>query len=134
VITDGAVRDTPAIRRLDIPVYHGSSHAATLSRLHVPLDHQIPIACAGVTVMPGDVIVGDEEGAVVIPAALVEEVAADAYQQELEEEWAFEVVAAGDTTTGVFPLSKERRPEFEAWLAARQQSTGQQQEGEGQEI
>jgi hypothetical protein len=81
------------------------------------------------------VIVGDEEGAVVIPAALVEEVAADAYQQELEEEWAFEVVAAGDTTTGVFPLSKERRPEFEAWLAARQQSTGQrQEEGEGQEI
>ncbi len=125
VVTDGALRDTPAIRRLDIPVYHGSSHAATLSRLHVPLDHQIPIACAGVTVMPGDVIVGDEEGAVVIPAALVEEVAADAYQQELEEEWAFEVVAAGDTTTGVFPLSDKRRPEFEAWLAGRDQPGGQ---------
>jgi 5-oxopent-3-ene-1,2,5-tricarboxylate decarboxylase / 2-hydroxyhepta-2,4-diene-1,7-dioate isomerase len=120
VITDGALRDTPAIRRLDIAVYHASSHAATLSRLHVPLDHQIPIACAGVTVMPGDVIVGDEEGAVVIPAALVEEVASAAYQQELEEEWAFEVVADGDSTTGVFPLSDTRRPEFEAWLAARE--------------
>jgi regulator of RNase E activity RraA len=120
VITDGALRDTPAIRRLDIPVYHGSSHAATLSRLHIPLDHQIPIACAGVTVMPGDVIVGDEEGAVVIPAALVEEVAADAYQQELEEEWAFEVVAEGDSTIGAFPLSDKRRPEFDAWLASRE--------------
>jgi hypothetical protein len=52
----------------------------------------------------------------------VEEVAADAYQQELEEEWAFEVVAAGDSTTGAFPLSVQRRPEFEAWLALRQQS------------
>jgi 5-oxopent-3-ene-1,2,5-tricarboxylate decarboxylase / 2-hydroxyhepta-2,4-diene-1,7-dioate isomerase len=121
VITDGALRDTPAIRRLDIPVYHGSSHAATLSRLHIPLDHQIPIACAGVTVMPGDVIVGDEEGAVVIPAALVEEVAADAYQQELEEEWAFEVVAGGDSTIGAFPVSDKRRPEFDAWRASREQ-------------
>jgi regulator of RNase E activity RraA len=93
----------------------------------VPLDHQIPIACAGVTVMPGDVIVGDEEGAVVIPAALVEEVAADAYQQELEEEWAFEVVAAGDSTIGAFPVSDQRRPEFEAWLAARAQPRDDQQ-------
>ena len=56
--------------------------------------------------MPGDVIVGDEEGAVVIPAALVEEVATDAYQQELEEEWAFEVVAAGDSTIGAFPVAE----------------------------
>jgi regulator of RNase E activity RraA len=125
VITDGALRDTPAIRRLDIPVYHAASHAATLSRLHVPLDHQIPIACAGVTVLPGDVIVGDEEGAVVIPAALVQEVADDGYQQEIEEEWAFEVVGEGETTTGVFPLSDERRPEFEAWLAAREGQPGQ---------
>jgi regulator of RNase E activity RraA len=122
VITDGALRDTPAIRRLAIPVYHGASHAATLSRLHIPLDHQVPIACAGVTVMPGDVIVGDEEGAVVIPAALVEEVADAAFQQEVEEEWAFEVVAGGESTIGVFPVSAERRPEFEAWLAARERS------------
>ena len=125
VITDGALRDTPAIRRLDIPVYHGSSHAATLSRLHMPLDHQIPIACAGVTVMPGDVIVGDEEGAVVIPAALVEEVAADAYQQELEEEWAFEVVAAGDSTIGVFPVSDQAAPRVRGLAGSRSRASSQ---------
>jgi regulator of RNase E activity RraA len=117
VVTDGAVRDTPAIRALELPVYHGASHAATFGRLHMPLDHQIPIACAGVTVMPGDVLVGDGEGVVVLPAALAEEVAADALKQEIEEEWAIERVRAGESTVGVFPIAKDRRPEFEAWQA-----------------
>ena len=117
VVTDGALRDTPAISALALPVYHRASHAATYGRLHMPLDHQVPIACAGVTVMPGDVIVGDGEGAVVVPAALAEEVAADAAQQEVEEEWALERVAAGESTIGVFPIAPERRSEFEAWLA-----------------
>ena len=76
VVTDGALRDTPAIRTLGLPVYHQSSHAATLGRMHMPLDHQIPIACAGVTVIPGDILVGDGEGVVVLPAALAEEIAA----------------------------------------------------------
>jgi regulator of RNase E activity RraA len=120
VVTDGALRDTPAIRAQELPVYHGSSHASTFSRLHMPLEHQVPIACAGVTVMPGDIVVGDGEGVVVVPAALAEEVARDAYQQEIEEEWALERVDAGESTVGVFPISKERRPEFEAWLAERQ--------------
>jgi regulator of RNase E activity RraA len=87
----------------------------------MPLEHQIPIACAGVTVMPGDVVVGDGEGAVVIPAALVEEVAADSYQQELEEEWALGRVADGESTNGVFPISPERRSEFDTWLANRKE-------------
>ena len=119
IITDGALRDTAAIRALGIAVYHRSSHAATYSRMHMPLDHQIPIACAGVTVMPGDVIVGDDEGAVLIPAALVGEVAADSARQEIEEEWSLSRVAAGESTVGTFPIAKERRPEFDSWLAAR---------------
>ena len=119
VVTDGALRDTPAIRALGLPVYHRSSHAATLGRLHMPLDHQVPVACAGVTVMPGDVIVGDGEGAVVVPVALAEEVSLDALRQELEEEWAFERVAAGESTIGVFPVGDDRRAEFDEWLAAR---------------
>jgi regulator of RNase E activity RraA len=119
VVTDGALRDTPAIRAIGLPVYHRASHAATLGRVHMPLDHQVPIACAGVTVMPGDVVVGDAEGAVVVPAALAGEVADAAVEQELEEEWAIERVAGGESTIGVFPLSAERRPEFESWLAHR---------------
>ena len=119
VVTDGALRDTPAIRALDLPVYHRSSHASTFGRAHMPLDHQIPVACAGVTVLPGDIVVGDGEGVVIVPAALAAEVAADALQQELEEEWAAERVDAGESTDGVFPIAKARRDEFDAWLAAR---------------
>jgi regulator of RNase E activity RraA len=119
IITDGALRDTPAIRRLDIPVYHRASHAATLSRLHLPLDIQVPVACAGVTVFPGDVLVGDDEGVVLVPPDLVAEVAADAARQELEEEFALERVDAGESSIGLFPLSRDRRPDYEAWLGRR---------------
>ncbi len=126
MITDGAVRDTPAVADLDIAVYHGSSHAATFSRMHMPLEHQIPIACAGVTVMPGDIVVGDGEGVVIVPPSLVVEIAAASVQQEAEETWALERVDAGESTIGVFPVSKDRRAEFEAWQAARQSQQGSQ--------
>jgi 5-oxopent-3-ene-1,2,5-tricarboxylate decarboxylase / 2-hydroxyhepta-2,4-diene-1,7-dioate isomerase len=123
IITDGAVRDTPTVAELGIPVYHLASHAATFGRLHMPLEHQIPIACAGVTVMPGDIIVGDGEGAVVIPPSLVVELAAASVEQEFEESWALERVAAGDSTNGTFPISKERRPEYEVWRKTRTSPT-----------
>jgi regulator of RNase E activity RraA len=70
------------------------------------------------------VIVGDEEGVVVVPAALADEVAADAERQELEEEWGMERVRAGAGTDGVFPITPAHRAEFEAWLAARKEVGG----------
>ncbi len=121
VITDGALRDTPAIAALGKPVYHRASHGSTWSRHHMPFSNDEPITCAGVFVMPGDVIVGDGEGAVVIPAALVEEVARDAADQEHREDFALERVAAGESVVGVFPLTDDRRAEFEAWSAAKKQ-------------
>jgi regulator of RNase E activity RraA len=121
VVTDGGLRDTPAIYGIELPVYHLSSHAATLQRLHLPLEIDVPVACAGVLVIPGDIIVGDAEGAVVIPAALVEEVARDAAVQEEEEMFAVERVDAGESSIGVFPLTDARRPEFEAWQQARRE-------------
>ena len=119
VITDGALRDTPAIQAIDLPVYHQSSHASTYGRHHMPYSVDDSITCAGVFVQPGDVVVGDAEGAVVIPHALVAEVAAAAVTQEEVEEFAIERVAAGESTDDLFPLSKDRRPEFESWKAAR---------------
>jgi regulator of RNase E activity RraA len=119
VVTDGAVRDTPALREMGIAVYHRASHGATYRRLHMPVEQQVPIGCAGVAVVPGDVVVGDDEGVVVIPAALVDEIAAEAERQELEEEWGMLRVAAGESTDGAFPITPGRRPEFEAWLESR---------------
>jgi 5-oxopent-3-ene-1,2,5-tricarboxylate decarboxylase / 2-hydroxyhepta-2,4-diene-1,7-dioate isomerase len=119
VITDGALRDTPAIKKIDLPVYHQSSHAATLGKLHLPWETQTVITCAGVAVVPGDVLVGDDEGVCVIPAAMVAEIAAASVTMEAEEEWALERVAAGDSSVGTFPIAPERRAEYEAWRAAK---------------
>ena len=119
VITDGAIRDTPAVTALGMPVYYRSSHAATYGRHHMPYSVDDSITCAGVFVQPGDIIVGDAEGAVVIPHALVAEVAAAAVAQEDVEEFAIERVAAGESTDDLFPLATERRPDYEAWKAGR---------------
>jgi 5-oxopent-3-ene-1,2,5-tricarboxylate decarboxylase / 2-hydroxyhepta-2,4-diene-1,7-dioate isomerase len=119
IVTDGCVRDSGAVRALNMPTYSLASHAATLSRDHLPLDVDIPIACAGVLVMPGDVIVGDDDGAMVIPASLVDEVVHDAAEQELRDAWSFTQVEGGASTIGVFPISQERMGEYESWKAAR---------------
>ena len=119
IVTDGCVRDSAAVAALAIPVYLQVAHAATLARQHLPLEVDVPVACAGVLVMPGDVIVGDDDGAMVVPLALVEEVAREAYEQELRDAWSFERVAAGDSCNGVFPIGRERLAEYEAWKAAR---------------
>lgn len=74
-VTDGAVRDDAALKQLDLPYYRGAVNAAVLGRRHVPMDSDLPITCAGVLVMPGDVIVGDEDGVIVIPTALAGEIA-----------------------------------------------------------
>ncbi len=119
IVTDGAVRDSPAIAGLELPTYCRAVHASVLGTHHYPLDTNVAVSCAGVLVMPGDVVVGDAEGVVVVPAQLAGEVARDALEQELVEQFALERVDAGESSTGLFPLSDERRPEFEAWLATR---------------
>jgi 5-oxopent-3-ene-1,2,5-tricarboxylate decarboxylase/2-hydroxyhepta-2,4-diene-1,7-dioate isomerase len=119
VITDGALRDTPAITAIELPVYHQSSHAATYGRQHMPYSVDDAITCAGVFIRPGDIVVGDAEGAVVVPHALAAEVAADAVAQEEVEEFAIERIREGESTDDLFPLAKSRRPEFEQWKAQR---------------
>lgn len=119
VVTDGALRDTPAIAAIGKPVYHFASHGATLGRQHMPFSIDEPVTCAGVFVVPGDVIVGDGEGAVCIPVALVEEVVRDSLVQEEREAFALERVQAGESSIDLFPLAPSRVPDFEAWQASR---------------
>ncbi len=119
IVTDGAVRDAPAISALNKPVYSQGRHGSTLARRHMPFEVNEPITCAGVFIVPGDVIVGDGEGAVVIPAALAEEVAREAVAQEEVEAFILERIRAGEPTLGLFPLGESRKEEFRAWAAAR---------------
>jgi len=117
IVTDGGLRDTPAVSALELPVYCKSAHGAVLGTKHFPLAFGVPVACAGVLVMPGDVLVGDAEGVIVVPLALAEEVARDAVEQELREQFAFERVEAGERIHDLFPLAASRRAEYEAWRA-----------------
>jgi regulator of RNase E activity RraA len=116
VVTDGGLRDAVAVAALDIPIYHQARHPAPLGVVHYPADMNIPIACGGAMVVPGDVIVGDTDGVVVIPAAMAEEVAHDALEQEQREAWALQRVRAGESVRGIYPLSEARREEYQAWL------------------
>jgi regulator of RNase E activity RraA len=119
IVTDGGLRDSATVAALDLPVYFQNPHAAVLGLKHFPLEANVPIACGGVLVIPGDVLIGDAEGVVVVPEALADEVALDAEEQEEQEAWALERVRVGDSIVGVYPLAEERRADFEAWRAAR---------------
>jgi 5-oxopent-3-ene-1,2,5-tricarboxylate decarboxylase / 2-hydroxyhepta-2,4-diene-1,7-dioate isomerase len=119
IVTDGGVRDTPGVADLDIPTYYRAANASSLWNAHIPMDLDVPVTCAGVLVMPGDVIVGDAEGVVVLPFALAEEIAHAALEVEQREAFALERVKAGESFRGLYPLSDERRPEYENWKAKR---------------
>jgi regulator of RNase E activity RraA len=119
LVTDGALRDTPRFSGLDLPVYMRAPHATTSSVRHHPADMNVPIGCGGVLVMPGDVVVGDAEGVVIIPAKLAEDVARAAYEQELLEEFILEKVTAGEPITSLYPPDQKTRAEFAASRANR---------------
>jgi regulator of RNase E activity RraA len=111
-VTDGAFRDGPAIAAMDFPAYATTTTATSrLSYFHVA-DLQAPIGCAGVAVYPGDLMVGDAEGVVVVPRHLADEVAHDAYEQEQLEEYLLARIDAGEHTDGIYPPSDATRAEY----------------------
>jgi 2-keto-4-pentenoate hydratase/2-oxohepta-3-ene-1,7-dioic acid hydratase in catechol pathway/regulator of RNase E activity RraA len=120
IVTDGGVRDTPGVTELEIATYYRATNAASLWHRHVPLDFDVPITCAGVLVMPGDVIVGDGEGALVIPAAMADDIAREALKVEEREAWALQRVKDGESIRGIYPLSEDRRADFEQWHRSRE--------------
>jgi regulator of RNase E activity RraA/2-keto-4-pentenoate hydratase/2-oxohepta-3-ene-1,7-dioic acid hydratase in catechol pathway len=117
VVTDGAIRDSAALAALNIPIYHAAVHPAVLGRRHVPWETGVTVACAGVTVQPGDLLVGDADGVVVLPPKVAAELLAEAREQERQEQFIAERVAVGASIDGLFPLPESRRPEYEAWRA-----------------
>lgn len=114
IVTDGGVRDAAAVAAVGIPVYSAGAHPAVLGRKHVPWDTDVAVACGGATVEPGDVIVGDSDGVVVIPRGIVEEVVDAALAQEDEDAWIAERVAEGHPVDGLFPMNAEWRARYDA--------------------
>lgn len=125
VVTDGALRDTPAIAAMDFPAFcAGAAAPASVASLFA-VDLQCPIACAGVAVFPGDVLVGDAEGVVAVPRTLAEEVARDAVEQERFERFVHERIEQGHATFGTYPPNEETLKAYRAWLGDGEGETGQ---------
>lgn len=106
LVTDGSVRDSPHIRRMEFPVFTSAVSATTNLVLHHAVDIQVPIGCGGVPVFPGDILVGDEEGVVVIPRHLAVQIARPAAEQEDLERFILDLVRAGAALPGTYPPSE----------------------------
>ncbi|MDO8144605.1 fumarylacetoacetate hydrolase family protein [Isoptericola sp. 178] len=114
VVTDGGVRDAEAVAEIGLPVFSAGPHPSVLGRRHVPWETDVTVACGGAAVQPGDVVVGDRDGALVIPAALVEEVLAEAEEAEAADAFVARQVAEGAPVDGLFPMDAHWRARYEA--------------------
>ena len=120
VVTDGGFRDAPEIAKLEIPAYHNRPSAPTNLTIHQALDINVPIGCGDAPVWPGDVVVGDGEGVVVIPANIADEIADEAVEMTAFEDFVTEEVEKGRSILGLYPASEEKtKTDFAAWRKMR---------------
>lgn len=120
VVTDGGFRDSPDIAGYDMPAYHVRPSAPTNLTLHEAIEINGPIGCGDAPVFPGDVVVGDAEGVIVIPAHLADEVAVEATEMTAFEDFVQEKVMEGRSILGLYPPTEEQsRSDFAAWRAER---------------
>lgn len=115
LVSDGPVRDSGEIAKMDFPVYCAGGSAPLNLIHHHAIDLNVPIGCGGVAVYPGDVIVGDEEGVVVIPQHLADDVAGDAVEQEKMEAFVLERIEGGAALPGTYPPNEETRAAYASW-------------------
>ena len=116
IVSDGGFRDSAEIAALPMPSYHKRPSAPTNLTLHQAIDINVPIGCGDVAVFPGDMIVGDEDGVIVIPEQLANEIADEALAMTLYENFVLEKVQKGDTIIGLYPPTDQQNlKEFYSW-------------------
>lgn len=119
LVTDGVIRDLAGVLGTGLPVWcQGTAAPASVAGLTF-VGWQEPIGCGGVAVFPNDIVVADADGAVLIPAALLDEVIPAAIEQERLEGWIMSEVAAGRPLPGLYPPNEETRARYEAWARTR---------------
>lgn len=116
VVTDGGIRDSAAVTEIGLPVFSRGAHPAVLGRRHVPWSSDVPVACGDTTVIPGDIIVGDDDGVIVIPRDIADEVASATIAKEHEDEWVAARVSDGGSLDGLFPPTGPTRDEYREYL------------------
>ena len=119
LVSDGPVRDSGSLRQMDFPIYCAGGSAPLNLLYHHAQDMNVPIGCGGVAVYPGDVIVGDDEGVVVIPQHLADEVAEQAVEQEKMEAFILERVQGGAKLAGTYPPNDDTKAAFAVWRKAK---------------
>ena len=116
IVTDGGFRDSAEIAALGMPAFHHRPSAPTNLTLHQAIDINVPVGCGGAPVFPGDVIVGDADGVIVIPGDIADEIATEAVAMTVYEDFVVDMVAQGHTIVGLYPMTDPRIAEqFEAW-------------------
>ncbi len=119
IVTDGGFRDSSEIAGLDFSAYHSRPSAPTNLTLHQAVEINGPIGCGDAPVWPGDVLVGDGDGVVIIPAALADEVAAETVEMTAFEDFVTEEVLKGRSILGLYPATDEQTlVDFAAWRKA----------------
>jgi len=120
LVTDGVVRDVAGVLGTGLPVWcQGTAAPPSVAGLTF-VGWQEPIDCGGVAVFPNDVISVDQDGAVLIPAALLDEVVPAAVEQELLEGWIMSQVDAGSALPGLYPPNDDNKARYQAWLKSQQ--------------
>lgn len=119
VVSDGPMRDIAELKKMDFPVFARGSAAPPSYASMIAADAQIPIGCGGVAVLPGDIVIGDADGVVILPAAIAQEVARNAVEQDQLEAYVRMRVEGGDSIVGVYPPNEETKAAYRAWLAKR---------------
>src|ERR1700751_618353 len=121
VVTDGGFRDAAEIARLDFPAFHHRPSAPTNLTLHQAIEINVPIGCGDAPVFPGDVILGDSDGVIVIPAHLAHETADETFEMTAFEDFVAEEVGKGRTIFGLYPATDEQTlKDFAVWRKARE--------------
>ena len=115
LITDGAVRDLAGVLGTDLPVWCGGPAAPPSVAALTFVAWQQPIGCGGVAVFPNDVVVADDDGAVLIPAALLDDVIAASVEQERLEGWIMQQVESGHALPGLYPPNEANKAAYQAW-------------------
>lgn len=116
VVTDAGMRDAEGIGKLDMPAYFAKASAPTNLTLHEALDINVPISCGDTAVFPGDIMVGDKDGVMVIPAHLAVEIAEECIGMESFEGFVLEEVQSGAAIIGLYPATREENlKKYEEW-------------------
>jgi regulator of RNase E activity RraA len=119
IVSDGPMRDIGEIKQMDLPVFARGNAAPPSYASMLAADAQVPIGCGGVAVFPGDIVIGDEDGVVILPATIAEEVARDALEQDQLEAYIRQRIEGGDSIVGLYPPNDQTKADYEAWKAKR---------------